>query len=161
MMPLAALLLLASAGAGLLADHTFTIRPGEWRFIDVSARDHPSLLQAEFAAIEGGGELRLILIPGRDLEAFRRHQEVPLTDSTEWDRSGRLVHHFDGAGSWAVILEHQRDARNAASVRMLVRLDPDAKVRELPQRTRVIVILAGVLFAFAVLIYAARHLKFR
>ena len=159
MTALTALLVLASAGPGLLADHTFTIPPGEWRFVEVSAPDGPSLLQADFVAIEGGSDLRVVLIPARDLDRYRRTREVRAVDDTGWGRSARLVHHFDGAGAWGVILEHQPNAREPASVRLRVRLDPAANPRLMPTGRKVAAILSGVAFLLFVAIWAGRRLS--
>jgi len=156
---LAASSLAAAAGTAVLADDTYQLPPGDWRWIRFDIRQRPATAFCRFESIGGAGSVRAELVSRRDLDLFKQHKSHKTLSQTSATVSGTLNQYIEEPGEYAVVIEN-KDSRPAA-VHLVLSLSfppPRPIARTLSPSRRLTVILVSFAMFFAIVTISARAL---
>ena len=161
MIPLAWVCLLLLPTTTELVDEVYHVPADEWRYIEVSLRQHPALLAADVEALEAGREIRVALVRSEDLDRDRNGRPHGALAFSELGRSTHLRYYVRTPGDYAVVVEN-RDADRETAVRMKVWLDFGAgrgmEVTQLSPLRRLTVVLTSCAVLIGFVTWSARRL---
>ena len=159
MNPLAFILLFFASTNVNLVDEVYRIPANEWRWVEVSLRQRPALVSANFRVESGNPDVRLILMRGEDRERLRDGMPHGWIVETPAGRSGHLDWMVRRPDDYAVVVDN---LGGATVVNLRVTLDFGA--RQLPEATslssgrRLAVILISFGVFFGIVLFSARRL---
>jgi hypothetical protein len=161
MIPLAWLCLLVSPSSVELVDEVYRVPANEWRYVELSLRQHPALLSAEMESRAGSREIRAALLRSQDLNRLRTDHPYGVLASTSAGATGRLRYYIRDLGDYAVVLDN-RDSDVPATVRLRVWLDfagpPGDDPETLSPQRRLTVILVSFAVFIGIVTWSARRL---
>ncbi len=153
-------LLLGSSSVDLV-DDLYQIPAGDWRYVDVTLRQRPALLGADAVSSSGGKDVRVALLPRREMERLRQDRAHSVLASTTPGESGHLRYYLRDPGRYALVLDN-RDNDKPAAVHLRAWLDFGAaggpQATYLSPRRQLTVILISFAVFFAIATWSARRL---
>jgi hypothetical protein len=161
MIGLAFLCMLAASSSVDLVDGTYRIPANEWRYVELSLKQRPALLQAVVSEPARADEVRLAFLRRGDLDRLRSDEPHGVLAATGPGGSGRLHFYLRDLGEYAVVLDN-RDGDVPAAVHLRVWLDfgwkPGPPVTYLPPRRQLTVIAISFAVFFGIVSWSARRL---
>jgi len=154
--PLAFLLL---SSARIVLDDTIEIPRGEWKYVDVAAKEENAVVNCEFEVLSEGAEVRVVWIARKDLEFFRGGRRESILAASAFGREGKLRHFAPAAGDYAMVLENAPASRSAAKVKVRVWLESAVSPRYASPQRRLAVILISCVVFFGLVSFSAFKLR--
>jgi hypothetical protein len=148
-----------AAGTVVLADDTYQLPPGDWRWIRFEIRQRPATAFCRFETIGEPGTVRLELVSRADLELFKQHKSHGSLSASPSTTTGTINQYIDQPGEYAAIIENK--ATRPAAVHLLLSLSfqpPRPVARTLSPTRRLTVILVSFGMFFAIVTFSARAL---
>jgi hypothetical protein len=157
---LAASSLVTAAGTAVLADDTYQLPPGDWRWIRFEIRhQRPATASCRFDTIGKAGSVRAELVSRRDLDLFKQRKSHGALAQTSSTRSGAINRYLEEPGEYAVIIENKDSS--PADVHLVLSLSfapPRPTARTLSPTRRLTVILVSFAMFFTIVTISARAL---
>jgi len=157
---MALLFLLAAATRVDLVDEVYQIPANEWRYVEVTLKQQPALVEAAYQAQGDGQEIRVALLRREDLDRLRRERPHGVLAATAAGASGRLRCHVPDPGEYAIVIDNGSD--RPAALHLRVWLDFSAvrgpRVTMLSPRRQLTVILVSFAVFFGIVAWSARRL---
>ena len=161
MIGLAFLCMLAAPSSVELVDETYRVPANEWRYVELSLKQRPALLEAVVNARGRADDVRLALLRRGDLDRLRRDEPHGVLAAAGPGNSSRLQFYLRDPGEYAVILDN-RDGDVSAAIHLRVWLDfgwkPGPPVTYLPPRRQVTVIAISFAVFFGIVSWSAHRL---
>lgn len=156
---LAASSLATAAGTAVLADDTYQLPPGDWRWIRFEIHQRPATAFCRFDTIGEPGTVRMELVSRADLELFKQHKSHSSLAATPSTASGAVNQYIEQPGEYAAIVEN--NSNRPAAVHLLLSLSfppPRPVARTISPTRRLTVILVSFGMFFAIVTFSARAL---
>jgi hypothetical protein len=159
MISLICFLLLAATRVGV-TDEVYQIaaRP-QWRFVPISLKQRPALVEARFEVISGPQNVRLALLRSEDIEKLLAEAPHSVLDVTAEGGAGELSYPIREPGDYGLVIDN--GSRAPVSVRVQVWLDfgkrGPAVVRLSPERQLTVILISFAVF-FGIVSWSARRL---
>lgn len=150
-----ALLFLAAATHVDLVDDVYRIPAGQWRYVELSLRQKPAFVAADYQVRSGSRQLRLALIRRDDLERLREDRPSGVLAATDPAGAGRLRYQVRVAGDYVLLIDNREGRDQPAEAHLRVALDfsappgPAVSRLSLPRQIAVIAISFAVFFGIA------------
>ena len=161
MIALALLFLVASSHSVDLVDEPYQIPANEWRYVEVSLKQQPALVSADFRVKSGSRNVRLALLHREDLQRLREDRPHGWLAETPTGDSGRLRYRVRYPGDYALIVDN-RDGDSPARIDLKVSLIFGAghapEVTQLSPGRQLAVILVSFAAFFGIVMWSARRL---
>lgn len=161
MIGIAWLCLLVAPASVDLVDEVYRIPADEWRYVEVSLKQQPALLSAEFEAREGSREVRAALLRREDLYRLRNDHPYGVLAATAPGSTGRFSYYAQNPEVYAVVVDN-RDSDAPATVHLRVRLDfgvaPGPQAGTLSRGRQLAVIAISFAVFFGIVTWSARRL---
>ena len=153
------LALLLATSSRLLLDDTIQIPRGEWRYVDVAAKEPMAVVNCEYQVVSENSPVRVLWIARRNLEGFRAGRRENILAASSFGMDGKLRHVAPEPGDYAIVIENQPAARARAKVRVRVWLESPVSPRTLSQQRRLAVILISSIVFFSIVSFSAFKLR--
>jgi len=148
-----ALLLLSSAR--IVLDDTIEIPRGEWKYVDVAAREAKAVVACEFEVLSENAEVRVVWIARKDLAFFSGGRRESILAASNFAGGGKLRHFAPEAGDYAIVLENGPSGRSVAKVKVRVWLESAVSPRYASPQRRLAVILISCIVFFGLVSFSA------
>ncbi|MBV9504732.1 MAG: hypothetical protein JO323_06965 [Acidobacteriia bacterium] len=159
MIPFVFILLAASAHMDLV-DEMVQVPAGDWRYVEVTLKQRPAVVSADYELKSGPAAVRLELMRREDLERLRDGLPNGVLTVTGTGRSGRLEFPVEVRGEYALVIDN-RDSTTPAAAHVRVALDfgqAGARVTTLSPTRRLAVVVISFAVFFGIVFYSARRL---
>lgn len=137
----------------VVLDQIHELPPSEWKFVDVQVEKPGSMVIGEFEVIEGGDDLRLLLLRREDLDATagpKSLQKLALA-RTGWSSEGRLMENVQ-PGTYAVMIENGGGSNSPSRVAFRIWTESQRVATELPTSRRILInLMSGAFLGVALL----------
>ncbi len=160
MLPIVCLVLLAATTSVELADEMVRIPPHNWRYMELSLKQRPALVNARYEVDEGPPRVRLALTTRDELERLRADLQPALLSETGAGSSGRVFYDVPQKGDYVLLVENRGIAE--AVVHLRVVLDFSGRhsltVTEITPRRKAVVVAVSLAVFLAIVTYSSRRL---
>src|SRR5579863_9793535 len=119
-MTLLPLVLLLAAGSHIVLDDTIEIPRGEWRYVDIEAKEPMAVVSCEYRGVSENTPVRVVWIARADLENFRAGGREKILAATSFDVEGKLRHFAPVIGDYAEMVKNDPAASARARVKVKV-----------------------------------------
>ena len=158
---LAALLFLFAGARVELVDEVYTIPPSEWRYVQVSLKQTPVGVHADFQVIGAPAHVRVALLSQEDLTRLRADEPHGFLTATPPAAMGAINYLVQTAGEYAVVIDN-RGLRAPVRVHLRASLDftqnPVQTVGYLSRERKLAVILISFAVFFTIVTWSTRKL---
>jgi hypothetical protein len=151
--------LLLAAGSRLMLDDTIEIPQGEWRYVDIAAKEPKAVVNCEFEVLSKDLEVRAVWIARKDLEFFRAGRREQILAATSFGGDGKLRYLAPEAGDYAMVFESDPAGKARAKVRVKVWLEPAASPVYASAARRAVVIVISAIVFFGIVSFSAYKLR--
>jgi hypothetical protein len=159
---LALLLMLAASSRVELVDDVYEIPSAEWRYVEVSLKQHPVLVGCDYRVEKDGGPVRIMLLSQANLLKLRRGIPYEMMAATGLGPVGTLRFRMRQPGEYAVVVDNPSARGGPSKVRLRVFLDFSARggpgVQTLSRGRKLLVILISFAVFFSIVTVSARRL---
>lgn len=156
---MAASSLASAAGTAVLADDTYQLPPGDWRWIRFEIRQRPATAFCRFETLGEPGTVRVELVSRRDLELFKQRKSHGSLTASPSTATGAVSQYIDQPGEYAAIVENTNSRPAAVHLQLSLTFPPPKPVaRTLSPNRRLTVILVSFGMFFAIVTFSARAL---
>jgi hypothetical protein len=158
-MRLLPLALLLAAGSRIVLDDTIEVPRGEWRYVEVAAKEPNAVVNCQFEVLSGNAEVRVVWMARKDLEFFRAGDREHILASSSFGSDGKLRSLAPAAGDYAVVVENGPTGRLPAKVKLKVWLESPVSPRYASPQRRMAVILISCVVFFGIVSFSAYRLS--
>jgi hypothetical protein len=158
-MRLLPLALLLAAGSRIVLDDTIEVPRGEWRYVEVAAKEPQAVVNCQFEVLSGNAEVRVVWMARKDLEFFRAGAREHILAASSFGSDGKLRNFAPTAGDYAVVVENEPTGRLPAKVKMKVWLESAVSPRYASPQRRLAVILISCVVFFGIVSFSAYRLS--
>jgi hypothetical protein len=148
-------LLLAAVPHVEVTDEVYQLPPNDWRWVEISLKQRPAVVTAQYHAISGTPAIRAALVPRDDLRRLHSSQGLDDYDPTNAAPTGQLRRHTRERGDYAVVIENL--SAMPATVRVRIALDFPTATTISARRQLTVVAISFAVF-FAIVGFSARRL---
>jgi hypothetical protein len=141
------LALLLAAPSHVVLDDTIEIPRGEWRYVDIKAKEPMAVVSCEYRVVSENTPVRVVWIARADLENFRAGGREKILAATSFDVEGKLRHFAPAAGDYALVLENDPAGPARARVKVKVWLESAVSPKYVsPQRRLAVILISSIVF---------------
>ena len=156
-----ALLFLAAAAFAAEQPQAFRLAPGDFRWVEFTVRQVPTLVECRYSVVSGGATVRAELLPRSEFTALYRGREHHAMTTTPASSNGSFRQVVDEPGRYALVLLNEPKAAPAmVSLDFRTEINPrnDEIARALPAGRRLTVILISFAVFFVTAGWSGRAL---
>jgi hypothetical protein len=144
LLPLA---LLVAAGSHIVLDDTIDVPRGEWRYVDIEAKEPMAVVSCEYRVVSENTPVRVVWIARADLENFRAGGRDKVLAATSFGVEGKLRHFAPAAGDYALVIENDPAGAERARVKVKVWLESAISPTYVsPQRRLAVILISSIVF---------------
>ena len=141
----------------VLADDTYAIPAGEWRWKQFQVGTQPATVDLQFQST--GGEARAELVNKPDIQLFHDHKPHDALAYTETTSSGGFNRYVRDAGQYAVIIENTEERPISVHLKLSLSTNLGQPATQyLSRQRRLTVIIVSFSAFFAIVSFSARAL---
>jgi hypothetical protein len=156
-----ALILLAAATRVELVNEVIQIPAGDWRYVEVTLKQRPAFVLADYTLPPGSSGLRMELIRREELDKLQNSVPDDVLAVAPEGATGRLRYRVTITGEYALVIDN-RDGTRTAAPQVRVYLDflqpAGPQVTALSPMRRLTVVVISFAVFFGIVIFAARRL---
>jgi len=142
-----ALALLLAAGSHIVLDDTIEIPRGEWRYVDIQAKEPMAVVSCEYRVVSENTPVRVVWIARADLENFRAGGREKILAATSFDVEGKLRHFAPTADDYALAIENEPAGPAGARVKVKVWIESAVSPKYVsPQRRLAVILISSIVF---------------
>jgi hypothetical protein len=143
----------------ILTNGVVVVPASRWTAIRVEVKEPHTAVECTFSVLDDASGIRAMLMTRVDAERFHAGRSNRPLYSTGFQRWAHFRYEVADPGEYVLLLDNRIEGRGPTNVELRVELEPagSLQAKELPPRTRAVVIALGILFFIASVAFFVRQ----